>query len=113
MKRRFLCLSALLAFGLVISAAAPSAAARPTGYHRFTCSNDAELRIIFDEDEGVATVVRYRRPAIRLQRAPTAQGASAEDEFRYVRGETYELRGAMTEVRWRVGRGEWVCTRGR
>jgi hypothetical protein len=78
-----------------------------------TCSNDTVLRIIFDEEEGVATVVRFRRPTIRLQRAPVEEGASAEEGFRYVRGETYELRGAMSQVRWRVGRGEWVCTRGR
>lgn len=75
-------------------------------YHAFTCSNDAVLRVIFDDEKGRATVVRFRQPTIRLQRAETDEG------FRYVRGSTHELRGTLAEVRWRVGRSEWVCTAG-
>lgn len=105
MRRLLPCLSAVVAFGLAFGAATQAAAARDSGYHRFECSNNTVLRIIFDEEDRTATVVRFRQPTIRLQQA------EAEEGFRYVRGESHELRGTLNEVRWRVGGGEWVCRR--
>jgi hypothetical protein len=64
------------------------------------------LRVIFDDEAGIATVVPFGRPSIRLIRAD-----SGGEGFRFVRRGTHELRGSLQEVVWRVGRAEWTCRR--
>jgi hypothetical protein len=92
----------IFAAGLVL-AIIVSPAASAAEYNTYRCSNSTVLRVIFNEERGIATVVPYGRPSIRLLRA----NASGEG-FRYTRGNR-ELRGSRQEVVWRSGRAEWTC----
>ena len=95
----------LAAGALLATIAAPAATAAE--YHSYRCSNNTVLRVIFNEERGMATVVPFGRPSIRLTRAES-NGAG----FRYTRRNTHELRGSMQEVVWRSGRAEWTCRAG-
>lgn len=96
----------ILVAGLLLAGlAAP--AAHAADYNAYRCSNSTVLRVIFNDDRGVATVVPYGRPSIRLTRAE-----ASDEGFRYTRRGTHELRGSLQEVVWRVGRSEWICRSG-
>lgn len=103
----------IAALGAVLLVAAGAASAqsaersRPT-YYTFTCQgSNTMLRVIFNEERNTATVHRIRRPSIRLTRA---EGEG--ENFRYVRGDDYELSGNLSQVQFRVGRAVWECPAG-
>lgn len=93
--------------GLVALVALGAAPATASEYYSYRCSNSTVLRVIFNDENGTATVVPYARPSIRLTRVEeTGEG------FRYIRRGTHELRGSLQVVVWRVGRAEWTCRHG-
>ena len=102
MKRRLI-FASMFALATALSVA-PATAERH--YYSFTCSNDAVLRIVFDDDHNAVAVNRFRGPAVRLTKADGGEG------FRYVRGDNYELTGSLQQVQWRVGHAQWTCPRG-
>jgi hypothetical protein len=75
-------------------------------YRTYRCSNSTALRVIFDDERGVATVVPFGRPTIRLTRT---QGDSSN--FRYARTDTHELSGNREEVQWRARSNTWTGRR--
>lgn len=97
MKRFMLAAAMICALG-----AAPASAQT---YRTYRCSNSTALRVIFDDERGIATVVPFGRPSIRLDRL---EGGA---NFRYARRDTHELRGNAHEVHWRSRSASWTCRR--
>lgn len=95
--KRILCAIAVLGAALSTPASAQT-------LRTYRCSNSTVLRVVFDERRGIATVVPFGRPSIRLHRRE-----EAGNFFRYTRRNTQELRGTLQQVQWRSGSGEWVC----
>lgn len=107
MKRRISAFAAAIALAAALGVAPAAAQHSSRGhYYAFTCTSNTVLRVRFDDEAGTARVMRIRQPTITLRRAESSDG------FRYTRGSTHELRGTLEEVRWRVGRSEWVCAAG-
>ncbi len=81
----------------------------PSGRHiyAFRCSDNEQLRIMFNSEQRRAVVERIRRPNVTLQQADSNEG------YRFTRGDDYELSGDLQQIRWRVGSAEpLVCNRG-
>jgi hypothetical protein len=97
--KRFMLAAALISTLGVASASAET-------YRTYRCSNSTALRVIFNDENGTATVVPFGRPTIRLVRAP---GGGAD--FRYTRRDSHELSGNREEVRWRSRSASWTCRR--
>ncbi|MBX3431624.1 MAG: hypothetical protein KF779_18715 [Hyphomonadaceae bacterium] len=93
-----------LLLAAAVVAAINAAPASAQTFRTFRCSNSTVLRVIFDEEHGIATVVPFGRPSIRLQRAH-----SNGSVFRYVRRDSHELSGNLQEVHWRAGHADWTC----
>lgn len=75
--------------------------------YAFRCTDNEQLRIIFNAERHRAVVGRIRRPDVTLEQADASAG------YRFIRGDAYELTGNLQEVRWRVGTHEpIVCHRG-
>lgn len=85
---------------------APTSVNMPNGAMVYRCTDDRELRVVYDAEAHVATVIPYGRPHLRLEAAPAAHG------FRFTRGSTTELSGVAGEVRWRyAGANPVSCLR--
>lgn len=91
----------LLAIAMLCAAAPASA----QNLRTFRCSNNTVLRVVFDDARGIATVVPFGRPSIRLERTQADDGGN----FRYARRDSHELRGNLQQVQWRAGQAEWTC----
>ncbi|WP_395645187.1 hypothetical protein [Terricaulis sp.] len=94
---------------LLVSALALSACATPTPTasgernrraFSFQCDSGEHIRIIFDENDRTATVVRIRRPSVTLQLANESNGV-----FRYNGSEGRYIEGSRSEVVWAYGGG--------
>jgi hypothetical protein len=97
--KRFVLAAALIS---ILSAASASAET----YRTYRCSNSTALRVIFNDENGTATVVPFGRPTIRLERVE-----GDRTNFRYTRRDSHELRGNREEVRWRSRSASWTCRR--
>jgi hypothetical protein len=77
------------------------------GIYTFRCSDNEQLRIMFNGERRRAVVDRIRRSDVVLEQADAQSG------FRFTRGDRYELSGDLEQIRWRVGNAEpLVCHRG-
>ncbi|MFT3729126.1 MAG: hypothetical protein QM759_14990 [Terricaulis sp.] len=96
----------------ILAVSMPGAAeqsAVPSGHsvYAFRCSDNEQLRVIFNADQHKAFVARIRRPNVTLDQADATEG------YRFTRGDHYELTGNLEEIHWRVGSAEpVVCHRG-
>ena len=94
----------MLAAAVICTLSAAPASAET--YRTYRCSNSTALRVIFNDDSGIATVVPFGRPTIRLDRVESNGG-----NFRYTRRDSHELRGNAQEVQWRARGNSWTCRR--
>lgn len=107
---RGLAAGALLALAMAaLTPAQADDAVVPNGHgiYAFRCSDNEQLRIMFNADRRRAVVERIRRPDVTLEQADAQSG------YRFTRGDRYELAGNLQEIRWRAGTAEpLICHRG-
>lgn len=111
MKKKAAGVSAIVLVSSLLAAAPVHAdeSAVPTGRgaYVFRCSDNEQLRILFNANDHRAVVRRIRRATITLQQV------DASDGFRFTRGDNYELVGNTEQISWRAGGAQpIVCHRG-